>query len=620
MNILIQIESCQPIEADNTFTASNIRSCERYVRYMQRRLDKAVANDDKAKIRWYFHILSKKSQAVKILAVNRVTRINQGKKTAGVDKVKLPDERDKQIIFRHQLLNSIDVEINPKPIRRVFIPKANGKKRPLGIPTMSDRVVQDILRQSLEPITEYHFNKCSYGFRPKRCTHDAQQNLFVRLSGIMGKRWVIEGDIKGCFDNIRHESIIKTLSDWDTPEWTREVITKMLKSKIFYEGEGFPTNKGTPQGGILSPMLANVALTSMDNFSQERFGWRSYTKETGYYQVNPMVRYADDFIIICKSELDAKLQKEVLTKYLKESLGLELSDEKTKITHLTKGFDFLGFNIRKYEENHKFYGKKPKKESQLTLLPNTAKHRWENHKLLIKPDKERVKRFLKNCKEEIKKNKTAPQGRIIKILNDKLRGWGNYYRFVVSSETFIRVDYEIWWKLYFWAKRRHPDKTKSWVIKRYFSRIGTWKQRFQDRDSKETLILTSQIPTSTRWTLIRSDIRVHESSPEAIEYWQNREFKNAKNSIFGSKVLTQLFHKQKGKCPYCKMGITDVDIKEVNVHKHHMQPRSQGGNYKLSNLRLVHADCHREIHAKFSRLDMAKYTKSGIDYLRLYKP
>ena len=549
VNILIQFESCQPIEADNTFTTSNIRSCERYVRHMQRKLDKAVANDDKAKIRWYFHLLSKKSLAVKILAVNRVTRINKGKKTAGVDKVSLPNEKDKQIIFRHQLLNNIDVEIKPKPIRRVFIPKANGSKRPLGIPTMSDRIVQDILRQSLEPITEYHFNKCSYGFRPRRCTQDAQQNLFTKLSSRLGKRWVIEGDIKGCFDNIRHEHIINTLCEWNTPEWTRNIIARMLKSKIFYEGEGFPTDKGTPQGGILSPMLANVALTSMDNFSQERFGWRGHTPKTGYYQINPMVRYADDFIIICKSELEAKLQKEVLTKYLKEEIGLELSDEKTKITHLTKGFNFLGFNFRKYDENHKSYGKKQKKESQLILLPNTAKHRLETHKLLIKPDKERVKRFLRNCKEELKRNKTAPQGRIIQILNDKLRGWGNYYRFVCSSETFERVDYQIWWKLYFWAKRRHPKKSKSWIMKRYFTRIKGWKQRFQDKETQETLILTSQIPTSTRWTLIRSEYRVHESSLEAIEYWQNREYKNAKNSIFGSKVLTQLFHKQKGKCP-----------------------------------------------------------------------
>ena len=555
----------------DTFSAENIRNCEEHVLSMQRRLDKAVADNDRKSIRETFDLLTKRSNAVKVLATWEITQRNQGKYTAGVDGIAIPkgETREVQSQIRHKIMDKVDLEKKPDAIRRVYIPKPNGKQRPLGIPTLYDRIVQGILRIGLEPIVEYHFNGNSYGFRPKRSCQDAMEHLYLKLALENRPKYVIEGDIKGCFDNIKHDHIIRTLEEWQVPKWVLEIIMNMLKSKIFHNGEVYDSDTGTPQGGVISPLLANVALTTLDNFCNK------FVK--GTKRKNPIVRYADDFVIVSRSELEAKQIKQEVAEYLLEKTGLTLSDEKTKITHIYKGFNFLGFNFKKYKIQKKGGVKRV---------------------LRIQPQKEKVSNLLKECQEVLKNHATATQEGVIRLLTPKIKGWGMYYRHVFATNTFGRTDGKLWEKLYRWAKRRHPNKSKRWVMRRYFHKSSDLKFHFMDKEKNVALPLLSKIPRK-RFIKINNDFRVYDGAPETVEYWEKREYLNALDQIGYIKRRT-LFQRQEGKCTHCHRRITDEDIQRRETHVHHVIPRSQGGTNGYSNLRLIHMECHKEIHGKKS--------------------
>ncbi len=551
----------------DTFTAQNIRKCEEYVFGMQKRLDKAVANNDTDKIRILFNILLKRSHAVKVLAVWKITYRNKGKNTAGIDGIAIPknatrEETDK---IRFRLLDLINISQTPKTIRRVYIPKANGKKRPLGIPTIQDRIIQEIIRIALDPISEFHAHDNSFGFRTKRSCQDAQETLFRYLANSNRKVYVLEGDLENCFGHISHRHITNTLRFWKVPKYVVRIIKAMLKSKILENGVITDTLEGTPQGGVLSPMLSNIALTSFDWYVSELFG--NVSRHGGKHTVSPMIRYADDFVILCKSKTEAKQMKEWISQYLHREIGLTLSGEKTKISHIKKGFNFLGFNFKKH----------PKKYNAKDL---------KDYKLLIRPQKEKIIGQLQSCKEVIDNNKQSTQEGLIRLLNPKIRGWGNYYQHVNSKKVFSTFDHFMWWKVYRWARRRHSNKGKKWIINKYFMKRSKGKTNYF-RTESVSLYRLSEIPIQ-RHIKISKGKRVYNSDDTV--YWDKRDRKMMYQKLY--RKHHNAFKKQKGNCPQCNSLLRPEDA----IHLHHVKPKHSGGTDKQSNLRLLHAECHRDVH------------------------
>jgi RNA-directed DNA polymerase len=419
---------------------------------------------------------------------------------------------------------------------------------------MKDRAMQAVYAMALDPIAETTGDVNSYGFRKSRCTADAREQCFSNLAKASSAEWILEGDIKGCFDNISHQWLINNVPT------DKVMLKKWLKAGFIYNKELFPTEAGTPQGGIISPLLANLTLDGLVEELRKTY-WINKKGNVdssirAKSKVN-FVRYADDFIITGKTPAILEEVKTLVENFLRLR-GLELEPNKTKITHITDGFDFLGWNFRKYKG-----------------------------KLLT--SKDNISNFLTNIRESITGNPMAKQENLIQLLNPKIRGWANYHCGAVAKETFSKVNHEIWQSIWRWAIRRHPNKGKKWVKDRYFQRQDTRDWVFTTKQEGTKLINAADTPI-VRHIKIKAEANPYD--PEQEQYFEKRIQMQMKSSLKGNAKLLGIWTRQAGMCPNCSQWIT----KETEWHVHHVIPISEGGKDTMGNLRMLHPNCHRQLH------------------------
>lgn len=538
------------------WNAVNWPKVDRNVRNLRRRIFRASEEGDHRKVS-SLQKLMLRSRSNALQSVRRVTQINVGKNTPGVDKlvVKTPKARGSLV---DQMRSYQPWRV--KPARRAYIPKANGKLRPLSIPTVSDRVMQAIVKNALEPYWEAHSEPASYGFRPGRSCHDAVAKIYSIATPHRRKKWVLDADIEGAFDNIDHEKLLKIIG----PFPARELIRQWLKAGYMEEGEGtlHRTETGTPQGGVISPLLANIALHGLE----KALGVR-YENKGEIRGPRAVVRYADDFVVFCESKEDTEAARQDVKDWL-ATRGLGLSEAKTRTVNLTEGFDFLGFNIRHYR------------------APKTSK---SGYKLLIKPSKESVRKLKDRLRQEWMKLKGRNIVAVLKRLNPILRGWANYFRIGVSKKTFSEIDRWIFKRCVRYVKFSHPTKSWEWCCSKYWGKLNQQRNDrwvFGDKSTGGYLLKLSWIPIR-RHVLVKGT--ASPDDPTLKEYWSKRQKRKIHDLPTKLKSLARI---QKGLCAHCKTTLFNGE----ELHKHHHRPKSEGGTDEHANLRLVHLFCHQQIH------------------------
>ena len=533
------------------------RKLEAYVYRLQKRIYRASQRGNSEAVHSLQRLLMK-SEAARLLAVRRVTQDNQGKKTAGVDGVKLVGPKD-----RYKLAEALKNHrtIKPRPTRRVWIPKpGKDEKRPLGIPTMLDRAHQALTKLALEPEWEAKFEANSYGFRPSRGAHDAIEAIWKNI--VQRSKFVLDADIKGCFDNIDHDALLTKLATFPA---MRRAVKAWLKAGIMEGTMGSPTERGTPQGGVISPLLANVALHGMETAIHAVFdvhGSRSLT----------VVRYADDFVVLFPTLEGIKRAEAVVKEWL-AGIGLHLNAKKTRIVHTRDeldgqpaGFDFLGFNVRQYRVGQYHSGKAGGR-----ILLGFKTH--------IKPSKDAIKRYYDKLAEIIRDNRSSKQENLIKLLNSRIRGWCAYYRTVVSKRVFSRLDHLLFGVLRRWCNRRHPNKNRTFSERKYWQTIGNRRYRFATPDGFK-LVLHDE-------TEIKRHLKVKGTrSPfdGDLVYWSKR----LKDHPLTNGTKARLLARQRGRCLWCGMTFRDDDLLETD----HVIPRVLGGSDKITNKAVYHRHCH----------------------------
>jgi RNA-directed DNA polymerase len=549
------------------------QAIHRNVRRLQARIVQAVKEGRWGKVRALQRLLTH-SFSSKVLAVRRVTE-NQGKKTPGVDR-EIWDTPELKMQAVQKLKRR---GYQPQPLRRVYIPKRDGvTMRPLGIPTMTDRAQQALYLHALDPVVEATADHNSYGFRQQRSCADAVEQCFTALSQ-SNPQWILEGDIKSCFDRISHDWLLAHVP------LDRVILQKWLKAGYMDKHVLHATTDGTPQGGIISPALANCALDGLERLLKEKFPPKKPLPSLGGKLpcVN-LIRYADDFIITGRTKELLEGEITPLVRHFLQERGLELSPTKTVITHVGQGFDFLGQNVRKYP----------------------------NGKLLIKPSKKNVKTFLDGIRTIIKGGLGLSAAELIEWLNPKIRGWANYHRHVVSKRVFQRVDHAIFIRLWQWARRRHPEKSRRWLKQKYFEqqRQNNWIFFGESCDNegiphKVRLLLASSTPIQ-RHVKVKGEANPYDPAYET--YFEKREGDHMAGTFRGTRTLRFLWYLQRGFCLVCNILITRI----TGWRLHYRVPRAKGGSASAENRALLHPECHDRVHRQGLFVPQPRLPERGV--------
>jgi RNA-directed DNA polymerase len=536
------------------------RKLEVKVFKLQRRIYQATTRGETKKAHRLQRLLAT-SWSAKSLAVRRVTQENKGKKTAGVDgKSHLTPPQ------RLKLISIMDLHAPAKPVRRVWIPKpGTPEKRPLGIPVMHDRGTQALAKLALEPEWEAQFEPNSFGFRPGRSCQDAIRHIYNVIN--LRPSYVLDADIASCFDKIDQAALLEKMA---TSPFFARPIKEWLKAGVVDHAIFKPIHEGTPQGGVISPLLANIALHGMEEVAR-RAGGPEFPCFNGkqIHQRTTCIRYADDFVILHRTWEGIQRCKDAIQEWLK-GMGLELKDAKTRFAHTFEakeechgnvGFDFLGFTIRQYP-----VGKYVSRKQYVTI---------------IKPSKKSIERHYAALAAIIERRRAATIDEVIRTLNPTIIGWGNYVKTQVSKKAFQRLDDLLWHKMYQWAKRKHNTKTAAWILEKYFKSEGTRKHH---KIMGKTHILSWHDNTRIKRHI---PLRVAASPYDGNwSYWGTR-----KGAYIGLDTTRgKLLKHQGGRCGYCRLFFTVEDKTEI----HHEDGNHK--NHRFSNLKLLHLICHDQVH------------------------